>query len=174
MILIVATTNRRNSKTYKIAEYYEKLLAHEAAETEILSLENLPPDFVFSALYENAGKNEEFNRLQEQMQLADKYVFIVPEYNGSFPGVLKTFIDGLGWPNPMQKKVAALVGISDGVLGGAHAISHLTDVFHYLGCHVLPVLVRIPTMKKNFIDGEIQDEFIRSLMQQQAREIAEY
>lgn len=174
MILIVATTNRRNSKTYKIAEYYQKLLVYEAAETEILSLENLPPDFIFSALYENAGKNEDFNRLQEQMELAEKYVFIVPEYNGSFPGVLKTFIDGLGWPNAMQKKVVALVGISDGVLGGAHAISHLTDVFHYLGCHVLPTLVRIPTMKKNFIEGEIQDDFIKSLMQQQAKELAEY
>jgi chromate reductase, NAD(P)H dehydrogenase (quinone) len=174
MILIVATTNRRNSKTYKIAEYYEKLLARETDATEILSLENLPPDFVFSALYENAGKNEDFNRLQEQMVLAEKYVFIVPEYNGSFPGVLKTFIDGLGWPNAMQKKVAALVGISDGVLGGAHAISHLTDVFHYLGCHVLPTLVRIPTMKKNFTDGEIQDDFIKNLMQQQAKELSDF
>ena len=174
MILIVATTNRRNSKTYKIAEYYEKLLAHEAAVTEILSLENLPADFIFSALYENAGKNEDFNRLQEQMELAEKYVFIVPEYNGSFPGVLKTFIDGLGWPNAMQKKVAAFVGISDGVLGGAHALSHLTGVFHYLGCHVLPTMVRIPTMKKNFTDGEIQDDFIKNLMQQQAKELAAY
>lgn len=174
MILIVATTNRRNSKTYKIAEYYEKLLALESVQTEILSLENLPPDFIFSALYENAGKNEDFNRLQEQMELAEKYVFIVPEYNGSFPGVLKTFIDGLGWPNAMQKKVAALVGISDGVLGGAHAISHLTDVFHYLGCFVLPTLVRIPTMKKNFTDGEIQDDFIKTLMQQQAKELAAF
>lgn len=174
MILIVATTNRRNSKTYKIAEYYEKLLAHEVAVTEILSLENLPPDFIFSALYENAGKNEEFNRLQEQMALAEKYVFIVPEYNGSFPGVLKTFIDGLGWPNPMAKKVAALVGISDGVLGGAYALSHLTDVFHFLGCHVLPTMVRIPTMKKNFTESEIQDSFIKTLMEQQAKELAAY
>ena len=174
MILIIATTNRRNSKTYKIAEYYQQLLVRfDKEETGILSLENLPNDFVFSALYENAGKNEDFNQMQEQMNRADKYVFIVPEYNASFPGVLKSFIDGLGWPSAMKGKIAALVGISDGVMGGVHALSHLTDVFHYLGCFVLPTLVRIPLMKKNFADGEIQDEFIRSLMRQQAQELVE-
>ena len=60
MILIVATTNRKNSKTYKVAEYYQNLLNEFQAENEILSLENLPEDFAFSALYENSGKNNEF------------------------------------------------------------------------------------------------------------------
>lgn len=173
MILIVATTNRRNSKTYKMAEYYQQLLLRNDAVCDILSLEHLPPDFVFSALYENAGKNEDFNRLQDRMTEAEKYVFIVPEYNASFPGVLKSFIDGLGWPSAMKGKIAAMVGISDGVMGGVHALSHLTDVFHYLGCTVLPTLVRIPHMKKNFTDGEIQDDFMRGLIVQQATELVE-
>lgn len=173
MILIVATTNRRNSKTYKMAEYYKRLLEPFEEDCDILSLEHLPPDFVFSALYENAGKNEDFNRLQDRMAAADKYVFIVPEYNASFPGVLKSFIDGLGWPSVMRKKLVAMVGISDGVMGGVHALSHLTDVFHYLGCAVLPTLVRIPLMKKNFTEGEIQDEFIRELIAQQAEDLVE-
>ena len=168
MILIVATTNRKNSKTYKVAEYYQQLLHELNAENEILSLENLPEDFAFSALYENSGKNPEFNLHKERMDSADKFIFIVPEYNGSFPGVLKTFIDGLGWPNSLTKKKAAIVSISDGSLGGAHAASHLIDIFHYLNCYVLPVLVRIPFMKKNFAEGEIQDPFIKNLLSEQA------
>jgi chromate reductase, NAD(P)H dehydrogenase (quinone) len=174
MILIVATTNRKNSKTYKVAEYYQNLLNEFQAENEILSLENLPEDFAFSALYENAGKNPEFNLHKDRMDAADKFVFIVPEYNGSFPGVLKTFIDGLGWPNSLSNKKAAFVSISDGVLGGAHAISHLTDIFHYLNCTVLPILVRIPFMKKNFSEGDIQDPFIKNLMSEQAALLARF
>ncbi|MES2778165.1 MAG: NAD(P)H-dependent oxidoreductase [Bacteroidota bacterium] len=174
MILIIATTNRKNSKTYKVAEYYKLLLERMDVESDILSLEHLPEDFAFSALYENAGKNNDFNLSKERMDAAEKFVFIVPEYNGSFPGVLKTFIDGLGWPNSVSKKKAALVGISDGSLGGAFALSHLTDVFHYLGCNVLSTMVRIPYMKKNFTDGEIHDEFIRQLMDEQARMFAEF
>jgi NAD(P)H-dependent FMN reductase len=71
----------------------------------------------------------------------------------------------------MRGKLAAMVGISDGVMGGVHALSHLTDVFHYLGCTVLPTLVRIPLMKKNFTDGEIQDDFVRGLIAQQAADL---
>lgn len=169
MILIVATTNRKNSKTYKVAEYYQQMLRRLEEESEILSLEQLPEDFAFSALYENAGKNFAFNQHKEKMDVAEKYVFIVPEYNGSFPGVLKTFIDGLGWPNSINKKKAAFVGISDGALGGAFALSHLTDVFHFLGCNVLSNMVRISYMKKNFTDGEVQDDLIRQLLDEQAR-----
>jgi NAD(P)H-dependent FMN reductase len=174
MILIVATTNRKNSKTYKVAEYYQSLLMDIHAKSDILSLEHLPEDFAFSALYENAGKNLEFNLHKERMDKAEKFVFIVPEYNGSFPGVLKTFIDGLGWPNSLSHKKAAFVSISDGALGGALALSHLTDVFHYLNCNVLSILVRIPFMKQNFTEGEIQDSFIRSLMAKQAKELVEF
>ena len=145
-----------------------------AAASDILSLEHLPEDFAFSALYENSGKNLEFNLHKERMDKAEKFVFIVPEYNGSFPGVLKTFIDGLGWPNSLSHKKAAFVSISDGALGGAHALSHLTDIFHYLNCNVLSALVRIPFMKQNFSEGEIQDSFIRALMAKQAKEFVEF
>ena len=174
MILIVATTNRKNSKTYKVAEYYQNLLNLLSAENDILSLENLPEDFAFSALYENSGKNPEFNLHKDRMDAADKFIFIVPEYNGSFPGVLKTFIDGLGWPNSLSRKKAAFVSISDGGLGGSLAISHLTDIFHYLNCNVLSVLVRIPFMKKNFADGERHDHFIKNLMAEQAELMVEF
>ena len=38
------------------------------------------------------------------MSQSEKFVFIVPEYNGSFPGVLKTFIDGLAFPDTFEQK----------------------------------------------------------------------
>jgi len=174
MLLIIATTNRKNSKTYRVAEYYQRLLREQGATSEIMSLEQLPPDFAFTALYDNSGKNEEFNLLKQTIEDAEKIAFIVPEYNGSFPGVLKSFIDGLGWPNALKGKKAALVGLSDGSMGGAHALSHLTDVLHYLNCHVLSQLVRIPFAKKVFYEGEVHDELIASLLSEQARQLMEF
>ncbi|MDA3615031.1 NADPH-dependent FMN reductase [Polluticaenibacter yanchengensis] len=174
MILIIATTNRKQSKTYNLALYYQDLLVELGVESDILTLENLPVDFAFSALYENNGKNEAFNVLREKFEQASKYVYIIPEYNGSFPGVLKTFIDGLGWPSPLKNKKAALVGISDGSLGGAHALSHFTDILHYLHCNVLSLQVRIPYMKKNYIEHQIQDEFIDKLMHEQAEALIDF
>jgi chromate reductase len=101
-------------------------------------------------------------------------VFIVPEYNGSFPGVLKVFIDGLNFPNSFIHKKTAIVGISDGVQGGAIALSHLTDIFHYLGLNVLAQKVKIPFLKKNFVDGKIVDPLIKNLIEGQAQLIAKF
>lgn len=169
MIVIVVGTNRTGSRSRNVSEYYKKMLDNNGVESKIIDLAELPIDFVFSALYQNSGKNESFNKFKNEMDHAEKYVFIVPEYNCSFPGVLKAFIDGMSYPNGFVHKKCALVGISDGVQGNNLGLSHLTDVFNYLGMHVMAQKVRIPFMKKNFVDGNVTDPFIESLIQDQAR-----
>src|SRR3546814_20991240 len=105
------------------------------AESQILDLSELPADFTASALYHNSGKNEKFNQLRMEMEQAQKYIFMLPEYNNSYPGVFKAFIDGLSYPNALLNKKCALVGISDGPSGHALGLSHINDVFNYLGMH---------------------------------------
>lgn len=169
MIAIVVGTNRDSSRSRAVAEYYKDLLDSNGADSRLVDLTELPPDFIYTALYQNNGKNELFNAVRAQMDAATKYVFIVPEYNGSFPGVLKAFIDGMSYPNGFMHKKCALIGISDGVQGNAIGLSHLTDVFNYLGMNVLAQKVRIPFMKNNFADGRITDPFIESLIKEQAQ-----
>lgn len=169
MITIVSGTNRPQSKSREVADFYQRLLHAHQVESNILDLAYLPNDFIFSALYDNSGKNEEFNSMRSIMEDSQKFVFIVPEYNNSFPGVFKAFLDGMSYPNALMHKKCALVGLSDGVQGNALGLSHLTDVLNYLGMHVLAQKVRIPLMKKNFAKGDITDSFIRQLIDDQAR-----
>ena len=84
---------------------------------------------------------------QNQIDQCEKFVFITPEYNGSFPGVLKAFIDGMRFPGTFEGKKCALVGISAGTQGGALAMSHLTDIFNYLGMTVLANKPRLPLLE---------------------------
>lgn len=174
MTTIIAGTNREGSKSSAFARYYQDLLSTFSVETQMLDLADLPDDFIRSALYENNGKNDDFNRYRLLMRASDKYVFIVPEYNGSFPGVLKAFLDGMGYPSELIHKKAALVGISDGVMGGAMALSHLIDILNYMGCSVLAQRVRIPYMKKNFVDGQILDPVVEKLLKEQAGLLAHF
>ncbi|MES2794483.1 MAG: NAD(P)H-dependent oxidoreductase [Bacteroidota bacterium] len=174
MISIVIGTNRADSVTKKVAIFYKNLLENIGNECQIIDLNKLPSDFTFSALYENSNKNLVFNEFKQKIESSEKFVFIVPEYNGSFPGVLKAFIDGLSFPGSLIHKKAALVGISDGVQGGAMALSHLTDIFHYLGLNVLAQKVKIPNLKKNFVDGKITDPLISSLINEQALLISNF
>lgn len=165
MITIVVGTNRKNSVSRKIAEYYQTLLN---AESQIVDLAEVPVDFLGNALYENNGNNEEFNTIREKVQTADKLVFVVPEYNGSFPGVLKAFIDGLKYPEGVRNKKAAMIGVSSGVQGGVFAMSHLTDIFNYLGMHVLALKPKLAGIEKNFDGAKVTNELYNKLLNQQA------
>lgn len=168
MITIISATNRPNSNSIQIAEYYRNLLQNKGAQSQILDLSQLPEDFIFSALYDNVGKNERFNEITKMVGMSEKFVFIVPEYNGSFPGVLKAFIDGLSYPNTFKDKKGALVGISAGVMAGALALSHLTDVLNYLGMHVLAIKPRLPRIHTLYKEEKINDSFLEGLLDSQA------
>jgi chromate reductase, NAD(P)H dehydrogenase (quinone) len=174
MITIISGTNRPDSNSIAIAKYYEALLKKKGVECHIMDLSQLPVDFPFSALYENAGKNTAFNIFKDIINTSEKFVFIVPEYNGSFPGILKTFIDGLDFPKSFRNKKCALVGISTGVMGGSLALSHLTDIFNYLGMHVLASKPRLPRIQNLLRDGEIKDKIISELLELQADAFIEF
>jgi chromate reductase len=167
MITIIASTNRPNALSSVIATYYQEVLLEKGTPSQILDLSHLPQDFIYSALYENAGKNEAFNALTKTMARSEKFVFIVPEYNGSFPGVLKAFIDGMDYPNPLKEKKAALVGISSGVQGGSLALSHLTDILNYLGMHVLAQKPRLAKIEENMTENTIKNKLYIQLLQEQ-------
>lgn len=171
MITIVVGTNRKNSVSREVANYYQSILASKSADSQIVDLVDLPNDFIQTALYENNGNNAAFNLLREKVQSSDKLVFIVPEYNGSFPGILKAFIDGLKYPEGVRDKKAALVGISSGAQGAVFAMSHLTDIFNYLGMHVLAIKPKLAGIEGNFVEGKITNSLYNQILNEQAEKL---
>lgn len=167
MITIISGTNRPYSNARVVSNIYARLLEERQVPNQILDLLDLPPDFIFSALYQNAGKNAQYNQLNKLIEGTDKFVFIVPEYNGSFPGVLKAFIDGLSYPRSFKNKKAALVGISTGSQGGALALSHLTDILHYMGMHVLAAKPRLNYISKSLANGQLTNTLYENLLLEQ-------
>ena len=174
MITIVCSTNRNPSNSRIVSEFYQSLLQSKGAQCQIMDLLDLPADFTQSALYDNIGTNPQFNVLMDLVQYGEKFVFIVPEYNGSFPGVLKAFIDGLQYPASFKDKKCALVGISSGVQGGALALSHLTDIFNYLGMNVLALKVRMSSIENHLKDGKITEPLYLELLEMQIDQLLEF
>ncbi|WP_375580628.1 NAD(P)H-dependent oxidoreductase [Marivirga tractuosa] len=174
MITIISGTNRQNSVSAKVAHLYQSLLTQHQVESNIIDLADLPNDFVYTALYDNNGKNPEFNKFLEQLRSSEKYVFIIPEYNGSFPGVLKAFIDGMEYPNSFQNKKCALVGISSGMQGAGLALSHMTDIFNYLGMNVLALKPKLARIEKNFDGEEVTDKLYSQLLEEQVKKLLDF
>lgn len=171
---IIVSTNRTNALSSKIAAYYAAMLNELGVATELISLADLPSDFAFSALYQNSGKNEQFNEYQVTIDQLEKFVFIVPEYNGSFPGVLKTFLDGLRYPDTFNDKKVALVGISAGVLGNAVGLGHLNDILSYMGANVLGLRVKLGLANVHFKEGEFNTTIYRDFLQRQAKQLVSF
>jgi chromate reductase len=145
MITIVSGTNRPNSNTLKVARYYLKMLQNKGQLAQIFSLESLPASIISSDLY--GKRSDEFRPIQEMITKTDKFLFIIPEYNGSFPGVLKTFIDACDFPDSFYNKKAALTGISSGKYGNIRGIDHFSGICSYLHLNVLPLRLHIPAIK---------------------------
>lgn len=146
MTTIISSTNREGSNTLKLALYYQRQLTSKGTESEIVSLCDLPHDLIVSDLY--GKRSEAFQSIQDKTSASSKFIFIIPEYNGSFPGVLKTFIDACTFPDSFFGKKAALVGLSSGKYGNVRGIEHFTGICHYINMHILPLRVHIPNILK--------------------------
>jgi NAD(P)H-dependent FMN reductase len=146
MVTIIASTNRPGSSTLKLAQYYQKQLAAKGMETNLLSLTQLPPNLIETDLY--GKRSEAFNEIQNLITATDKFLFVIPEYNGSYPGVLKVFVDACSFPESFYDKKAALVGLSSGKYGNIRGIDHFTGVCHYLNLHIMPLKIHIASIRK--------------------------
>jgi len=172
MIRIIVGTNRKKAVSSTIALLYQEILEEMGEESRILTLQDLPKDFLEAALYENSGKHQAFNdQFLTEIEQGQKFVFIVPEYNGSFPGVLKCFIDALSYPNSFKGKKCAIVGLSSGGQGGGLALSHLTDIFNYLGMHVLPIKPKLARIESFMSQGKLTNDLYNQLLRDQAKQI---
>ena len=167
MITVISATNRAGSKTEVVSKCYDELLKARGVNSQVLSLMDLPRNFAFDELY--GHRSREMTLLLEQfIANVDKFLFIIPEYNGSYPGVLKTFIDAIP-PRMFKDKKAGIVGVSDGRAGNLRGQEHLTGVLHHLKMHVhyaKPKLSGIDDMVNDL--GELSDEHARKTLDQHA------
>jgi NAD(P)H-dependent FMN reductase len=134
-----------------VAKYYQQQLQAKGAEAGLLSLEQLPANLLETDLYGN--RSAEFEVIQDIITQTDKFLFIIPEYNGSYPGVLKVFVDACTFPESFYEKKAALVGISSGKYGNIRGIDHFTGVCHYVHLNVMSLKLHIASINKEFDDN---------------------
>ena len=158
MYLVIAGTNRRESVTLSIARYYHEQLLDKGLHSHLLPLENLPLDFLFPEMYDQS--NGPLGEMQEELLIpSQKFIFVFPEYNGSFPGVLKAFIDACDVERCFHHKKAALLGVSAGRGGNLRGMDHLTGILHHLKISVIPDPLPISSIFKLFDhEGHLDNE----------------
>lgn len=173
MDIILSGTNRENSNSLKIAQFYQRELQRRGQDWEILTLTSLPHDIIASDMY--GKRSEEFAHIQEKVSNAKRFIFIIPEYNGSYPGVLKVFMDACAFPATFAHKKAALVGLSTGRYGNVRGVDHFTGVCHYMQMHIMPLKVNLAHIQRELDEnGDFHDPLTLKYVTEQIEHIVRY
>lgn len=146
-VSIVCGTNRQGSNSHIVAQSIYKLLQAKGVPTGYLNLKDLPDDFVFKNEVISNPEPVLDQMVEEHVSNASHFIFILPEYNGSFPGVAKAFLDSFP-PPKIHHKRALLVGVSTGRAGNLRGLEQFTGILNYLKVHVYPLKMAIEYVDK--------------------------
>lgn len=165
-IVVICGTNRKGALSRLLAAEVVESYRQRDVSVDLLDMAELP----VSALDENAYKEPatEVTALVDRFLKADGAVFIVPEYNGSYPGVLKLFVDMLPYPDGFDSRPCAFIGLAAGQFQGLRAVEHFQGVAGYRNAHLFPRRLFIGDSYSKFVDGRLSDDELSDRLHQQA------
>ncbi len=162
MITIISGTNRPHSKTILIAKYCFDHLTGLGESCQLLDLVDINIPLLSNEMYKSDGQHPYISALQDKYLIdSDHWLIISPEYNGSFPGILKLFFDAVSvrrYDDTFSGKKASLIGIASGRAGNFRGMEHLTGILNYLNILVMPNKLPVSVIEKNIQkNGFIED-----------------
>ena len=153
-IPLIVGTNRKERNSIHVGNWLVgEMQKREEIETQLFDVRNfaLPQDDYGTQI------QAQFPEWRDAIIRADGVVIVSPEYNHSYPGILKSVLDLL--LKEYIHKSVALVGISAGPWGGTRVIEALVSMVRELGLCVTFTDLNFPTVENKFDrDGNLLDE----------------
>src|SRR5580704_6138984 len=183
-ILVVPGSLRSGSHNVRLAALATKELAQAEADVTRISLADYPLPLYDADLVREKGPHPNAVKLK-QLVCAHRGVFIAsPEYNASFPPLIKNTIDWIsvvrdpGEPQlaAYQNRVFALGAASPGRSGGMQSLIALRQVLA-VGCRalVLPEQITIPHAETAFDDmDQLTDARAATQLKAVARRLVDF
>lgn len=171
-IVVVCGTNREGALS--------RLLAAEVAESyrslghsvDALDMNELPSEILQPTAYGKAPPS--VRALVERFLTSDGAVFVVPEYNGSYPGILKLFVDMLPYPEGFDSRPCAFIGLAAGQFKSLRAVEHFQQVAGYRNAYLFPRRLFIGDSFKQFVDGKLANDELSQRLRDQAHGFVQY
>ncbi|MDF1698835.1 MAG: NAD(P)H-dependent oxidoreductase [Saprospiraceae bacterium] len=168
MITIISGTNRPNSRTEFAAQYVFDLIGKFTdEEVNLIKLSELDSGFVHSNMYSADAQHPALSEIQDKYIIpAHKWIMLSPEYNGSYSGIGKVFVDALSvrkYGETFRGKKLGLIGVASGRSGNLRGLDHLTTAFNYLGMIVYPNRLPISQIETLIEDDKFKESMIEEL-----------
>jgi len=123
--VILGTTRKGRMSAHAARFMLGQIERRDGIRTELIDVSKLPMPV------DDAGEAIKDPLFSEKMTMADALVIVTPEYNHSFPGLLKHILDSC--LKEYIHKAAGIVGVSAGPFGGVRVIQDLIPVIRELG-----------------------------------------
>src|SRR4051812_7863759 len=159
-IVILSGSPRGNSITHRLAIHLRQVLENETEhEVDIIDCREIVLPQLQSIFTSVETTPENYKGLATLMFGANAFIFVTPEYNGSYPAALKNLIDHF----PKQHhKVFAIATASPGGLGGVRAALQLQELVYALFGIGSPYMLVTPHVDKKFdTSGKLLDDTFR-------------
>lgn len=148
-ILIFAGSTRQQSHNRRLAAAAAGMARELGAQPTLLELSEFDIP-MYNADLEARGTPPDVLRFKAALHSHPAWLICSPEYNGSYPALLKNAIDWASSPVagdplwcdgtlPFRGKVVGMASASPGGLGGLRAQSHLAPLLLNLQCWLAPV-----------------------------------
>ncbi|MCF8237061.1 MAG: NAD(P)H-dependent oxidoreductase [Saprospiraceae bacterium] len=168
MITVISGTNRNLNQTLVLAEHVRETIEKEGHDVRLLDLRILEAPLLVTGDYESGDQSSQVKTLQDDLILpADKFYFVVPEYNGSFPGILKFFLDACSVRDIKESftgKKAAILGVSTGRAGNLRGMDHLAGILNYLDITVMPNRLPVSQVSRLIEAQQLEDAHTRAVV----------
>ena len=164
-ILAFAGSTRRESFNKKLVAIAAQGAREAGAEVTYIDLKDFQLPLFDQDLEAEQGMPENGKKLKKLFIDHDGLLIASPEYNGSFPAVLKNAIDWVSRPAPgepslvaFRGKVAILMSASPGAQGGRRGLVHVRSILGDIGVIVLPDQFALAKAHEAFhADGSLKD-----------------
>ena len=175
-LLVFAGSTRQQSFNRKLATATAALARQGGADVTHIELADFDIP-MYNADLEASGTPADVVRLKTLMFEHPAWIICTPEYNASYPALLKNTIDWCSSPvkadsawadgfKPFRGKVVGLLSASPGALGGLRAQSHLVPLLLNLFCWVAPQNYALGRAGEAFgADGALGSETHRKAVQ---------
>lgn len=175
-LLIFAGSTRQHSHNRKLAHVAAGMARASGAEVTHLELADFDIP-MYNADLEARGTPPDVMRLKQIMYEHPAWIICSPEYNASYPALLKNTIDWASSPvksDPAwtdgfkfsRGKVVGVLSASPGALGGLRSQSHLAPLLLNVQCWVAPINFALSHAADAFdAEGALIDEAHRKHVQ---------
>lgn len=155
--LILGTARQGRESEHAARFVFDRIKTRAGVETEFIDIRTLPMKL------DDAGEQMKDPKFAATIDRCDGLIIVAPEYNHSFPGLLKHALD-MNLKEYIHKAVG-ICGVSAGIMGGSRMIENLLPVMRELGLVTIFEDVNFGSIGTLFDDhGKLLDEtFIRRL-----------